>query len=137
MLGREAAPPRCEETGRGALVGWFSSSPASAASLGSEASTPARPKALGSFESLKQVRAGELDIGYAEVGPAKGPVVVLLHGWPYDIHSYVDVAPPLAAEGYRVIVPYLRGYGATTFRSSKTFRNGRRRKLNPRQPNSP
>ncbi|MFG2375363.1 alpha/beta fold hydrolase [Streptomyces sp. NPDC048504] len=80
-------------------MGWFSSSPASAARLGSEASTPARPKVLGSFESLKRVRAGELDIEYAEVGPAKGPVVVLPHGWPYDIHSYVDVAPPPRGSG--------------------------------------
>jgi pimeloyl-ACP methyl ester carboxylesterase len=72
---------------------------------------------------LKQVRAGELSIGYAEAGPAAGPVAVLLHGWPYDIHSYVDVAPLLAARGYRVVVPYLRGYGTTRFLSHKTFRN--------------
>jgi len=111
-------------TAAASLAGWLSSSPASAAPAGSEAPTPARTKPLTSFESLKQVRAGELTIGYAELGPAKGPVVVLLHGWPYDIHSYADVAPLLAAEGYRVIVPYLRGYGTTTFRSPKTFRNG-------------
>jgi pimeloyl-ACP methyl ester carboxylesterase len=77
-----------------------------------------------SFGSLKQVDAGVLNIGYAEAGPAGGPVVILLHGWPYDIYSYVDVAPVLAAAGYRVIVPYLRGYGSTTFLSSETFRNG-------------
>jgi pimeloyl-ACP methyl ester carboxylesterase len=76
------------------------------------------------FRSLKQVQAGPLTIGYAEDGPADGPVVILLHGWPYDIHSYVDVAPLLAADGYRVIVPYLRGYGSTTFRSADTVRNG-------------
>ncbi|MEV0407920.1 alpha/beta hydrolase [Actinoallomurus sp. NPDC050550] len=76
-----------------------------------------------SFDSLKQVDAGVLNIGYAESGPTGGPVVVLLHGWPYDIHSYVDVAPLLAAEGYRVIVPYLRGHGTTRFLSSRTFRN--------------
>jgi pimeloyl-ACP methyl ester carboxylesterase len=76
-----------------------------------------------SLGPLKQVRAGELSIGYAEVGPATGPAVVLLHGWPYDIHSYVDVAPLLAARGYRVVVPYLRGYGTTRFLSPKTFRN--------------
>jgi pimeloyl-ACP methyl ester carboxylesterase len=76
------------------------------------------------FRSLKQVQAGPLNIGYAEDGPADGPVVILLHGWPYDIHSYVDVAPLLAADGYRVIVPYLRGYGSTTFRSADTVRNG-------------
>ncbi|MEU0566051.1 alpha/beta hydrolase [Nonomuraea sp. NPDC005983] len=64
-----------------------------------------------SFASLKQVKAGLLDIGYAEAGPARGPMVICLHGWPYDIHSFVDVAPLLAAQGYRVIVPYLRGHG--------------------------
>jgi pimeloyl-ACP methyl ester carboxylesterase len=72
---------------------------------------------------LKQVKAGLLDVGYAEAGPAGGPVVICLHGWPYDIHSFVDVAPLLAAQGYRVIVPYLRGHGTTRFLSSKTFRN--------------
>ncbi|MET7349905.1 alpha/beta hydrolase [Streptomyces mirabilis] len=76
-----------------------------------------------SFGPLKQIRAGELNIGYVDVGPAHGPPVVLLHGWPYDIHSYVDVAPRLAAAGHRVIVPYLRGHGTTRFRSDKTFRN--------------
>ena len=77
-----------------------------------------------SFGSLKQIDAGVLNVGYAEAGPADGPVVLLLHGWPYDIHSYVDVAPLLASAGYRVIVPYLRGYGATRFLSGETFRNG-------------
>jgi pimeloyl-ACP methyl ester carboxylesterase len=77
-----------------------------------------------SFASLKQINAGLLNIGYAEAGPADGQAVVLLHGWPYDIHSYVDVAPMLAAAGYRVIVPYLRGYGTTRFLSSSTLRNG-------------
>ena len=77
-----------------------------------------------SFGSLKQIDAGLLNIGYAEAGPANGRVVILLHGWPYDIHSYVDVAPILASAGYRVIVPYVRGYGATRFLSSGTFRNG-------------
>lgn len=76
-----------------------------------------------SFTSLKQVRAGLLNIGYAEVGPAHGPAVICLHGWPYDIHSFVDVAPLLATTGYRVIVPYLRGHGTTRFLSSRTFRN--------------
>ena len=76
------------------------------------------------FGPLKQVDAGVLDLGYAEAGPADGPAVVLLHGWPYDIHSFVDVAPLLAATGYRVIVPHLRGYGTTRFRSSDTLRNG-------------
>ena len=77
-----------------------------------------------SFGPLKQINAGVLDVGYAEVGPAGGPVVILLHGWPYDIHSYVDVAPSLASAGYRVIVPYLRGYGPTRFLSDETARNG-------------
>ena len=76
------------------------------------------------FGPLKQVHAGLLDIGYAEAGPAGGPVVILLHGWPYDIHSFVDVAPLLAAAGYRVIIPYLRGYGTTRFLSADTMRNG-------------
>jgi pimeloyl-ACP methyl ester carboxylesterase len=77
-----------------------------------------------SFGSLKQIDAGVLNVGYAEAGPADGPAVILLHGWPYDIHSYVEVAPLLAAKGYRVIVPYLRGYGTTRFLSRDTFRNG-------------
>ncbi|GAA2024573.1 alpha/beta hydrolase [Catenulispora yoronensis] len=76
------------------------------------------------FPALKQVRAGVLDVGYAELGPKHGPVVICLHGWPYDIHSFVDVAPLLADAGYRVIVPYLRGHGSTTFLSGSTFRNG-------------
>ena len=77
-----------------------------------------------SFAPLKQIDAGLLNVGHAETGPANGPAVVLLHGWPYDIYSFVDVAPLLAAVGYRVIVPYLRGYGTTRFLSSETFRNG-------------
>jgi predicted alpha/beta-fold hydrolase len=68
-----------------------------------------KPGTNTSFKALKQINAGLLNVGYAEDGPAEGPSVVLLHGWPYDIHSYVDVAPLLAAKGYRVIVPYLRG----------------------------
>jgi pimeloyl-ACP methyl ester carboxylesterase len=77
-----------------------------------------------SFDTLKQIDAGVLSTGYAEAGPADGPVVILLHGWPYDIHTYVDVAPLLAASGYRAIVPYLRGYGTTRFLSGETVRNG-------------
>jgi|SRR5437763_3969221 len=72
---------------------------------------------------LKQIDAGVLNVGYAELGPSGGTPVVLLHGWPYDIHSYEEVAPLLAAKGFRVIVPYLRGYGTTRFISSNTFRN--------------
>jgi pimeloyl-ACP methyl ester carboxylesterase len=77
-----------------------------------------------SFGPLKQIDAGLLNVGYAEAGPSDGPSVILLHGWPYDIHSYVEVAPLLASKGYHVIVPFLRGYGTTSFRSSETVRNG-------------
>jgi pimeloyl-ACP methyl ester carboxylesterase len=84
---------------------------------------PARPATNRSFASLRQIDAGVLNVGYAQAGPATGATVILLHGWPYDIHSYVDVAPMLAAAGQRVIVPYLRGYGATRFLSSAMFRN--------------
>ena len=82
-----------------------------------------------SFEALKQVKAGVLDIGYAEAGPKDGPVVLLVHGWPYDIYSYVDVAPILADAGYRVIIPYLRGYGTTRFLADETPRNGQQAAL--------
>jgi len=78
----------------------------------------------GSLGPIKQINAGLLNVGYAEAGPAAGPVVILLHGWPYDIYSYAEVAPLLASEGYRVIVPYLRGYGSTQFLSAETVRNG-------------
>jgi pimeloyl-ACP methyl ester carboxylesterase len=77
-----------------------------------------------SFPTLKQINAGVLNVGYAEVGPADGTPVILLHGWPYDIYSFVDVAPLLASAGYRVIVPFVRGYGTTRFLSADTFRNG-------------
>jgi pimeloyl-ACP methyl ester carboxylesterase len=87
------------------------------------------PQADGSFAALKQVDAGLLSVGYAEAGPADGPAVILLHGWPYDIHSYAAVAPSLIAVGFRVIVPYLRGYGPTRFRSGTTFRNGQQSAL--------
>ncbi len=83
-----------------------------------------KPGTNTSFGPLKQIDAGVLNVGYAEAGPANGPAVILLHGWPYDIHSYVDVAPLLASAGYRVIVPYLRGYGTTRFLSAETVRNG-------------
>jgi len=76
------------------------------------------------FGSLKQIDAGVLNVGYAEMGPVDGRVVVLLHGWPYDIHSFVDVAPLLASAGYRVLVPFVRGYGTTRFRAAETVRNG-------------
>jgi pimeloyl-ACP methyl ester carboxylesterase len=90
---------------------------------------PAQTPAIGqgahaTFAPLKQVDAGVLNVGYAEAGPANGSPVILLHGWPYDIHSFVDVAPLLASAGFRVIVPYLRGYGTTRFLSGDTLRNG-------------
>ncbi len=83
-----------------------------------------KPGTHTSFGPLKQINAGTLNVGYAEAGPADGPVVMLLHGWPYDIYSFVDVAPLLASKGYRVIIPYLRGYGTTRFLASDTVRNG-------------
>jgi pimeloyl-ACP methyl ester carboxylesterase len=83
-----------------------------------------KPGTSTSFATLKQIEAGALNVGYAEAGPANGPAVILLHGWPYDIHSFVDVAPLLANAGYRVIVPYLRGYGTTRFLSDASARNG-------------
>ena len=84
---------------------------------------PIKPGTNTSFAPLKQIDAGILNVGYAEAGPANGPAVILLHGWPYDIYSFVDVTPLLASAGYRVIVPYLRGYGSTRFLSSEAFRN--------------
>jgi pimeloyl-ACP methyl ester carboxylesterase len=83
-----------------------------------------RPGSNTSFASLKQIDAGLLNVGYAEGGPPDGEPVLLLHGWPYDIHAFVDVAPLLASAGYRVLVPYLRGYGTTRFLSDATVRNG-------------
>jgi len=101
-----------------------------AAQLGAAAPASAQNNALrrgttstGSFGPLKRVNAGVLSIAYAEAGPADGPPVLLLHGWPYDIHSFADVAPILADAGYRVLIPYLRGYGETRFLSSDTPRN--------------
>jgi len=90
---------------------------------------PATARAVGgsaaaTFANPRQVNAGLLNIGYVEAGPAGGTPVILLHGWPYDVHSYADVVPILAAAGYRVIVPYLRGFGSTRFLSDSTFRNG-------------
>src|SRR5262245_34158203 len=84
---------------------------------------------MSEFGALKQIDAGVLNVGYVEDGPSDGTVVMLLHGWPYDIHSYVEVAPLLAQAGYRVIVPYLRGYGSTRFLSSATLRNGQQSAL--------
>src|SRR6185312_11531153 len=94
------------------------------ASCTSAPSPAAPPSPHTSFASLKQIDADALDVGYAEDGPADGPPIILLHGWPYDIHSFVDVAPLLAKAGHRVIVPLLRGYGSTRFLSGETMRNG-------------
>jgi pimeloyl-ACP methyl ester carboxylesterase len=101
-----------------------------ATSVASSAIASASPaQSHTSFASLKQVDAGVLNVGYAEDGPADGPPVILLHGWPYDIYSYVDVAPILADRGYRVLIPFLRGYGSTRFLSSDTVRNGQQAAL--------
>jgi pimeloyl-ACP methyl ester carboxylesterase len=88
-----------------------------------------KPAASTSFGPLKQVDAGRLNVGYAEAGPAGGRAIILLHGWPYDIHSYADVTPALASVGYRVIVPFVRGYGTTRFLSDGTPRNGQQAAL--------
>src|SRR5262245_16039845 len=90
----------------------------------SQRSSPKGTPGTNTLGPLKQIDAGVLNIGYAEVGPASGRPAILLHGWPYDIHSYAEVAPLLASAGYRTIVPYLRGYGLTRFLSTETFRNG-------------
>jgi pimeloyl-ACP methyl ester carboxylesterase len=97
-------------------------------SANAQAST-GTPSSNAPFGAIKQIDAGVLSVGYAEAGPADGPPVLLLHGWPYDIHSYLDAAPLLAAAGYRVIVPYLRGYGTTRFLSDETPRNGQQAAL--------
>ena len=114
-LGLAAAP----------LAGFAFASP----SLPGPARAPARPGGHTSFARMKRIRAGVLDVAYAEDGPATGTPVLLLHGWPYDIHAFVDVAPILAAAGYRVIVPYLRGYGDTRFVEAGTLRNGQQAAL--------
>ena len=99
--------------------------PAGSAWAQSGKSVPAiRPGTNTSFASIRQIDAGVLNTGYAEAGPSNGPPVILLHGWPYDIHSYVDVAPLLAQAGYRVIIPHLRGYGTTRFLAGDALRNG-------------
>src|SRR5690348_4965631 len=110
----------CSATRRRFLAGAGTIAAAQLAAIGSVGAQPGKtkadlpritPGANTSFASLKQIEAGVLNVGYVDAGPANGAVVILLHGWPYDIYSYVDVAPLLASAGYRVIVPYLRGYG--------------------------
>ena len=93
------------------------------ASADAQSSTPAAGTRT-SFGPLKQIDAGVLNTAYVEAGPPDGPAVLLLHGWPYDIHSFVEVAPLLASAGHRVVIPYLRGYGSTRFLSSEAPRNG-------------
>ena len=107
-----------------AEFGMIGSAGAQAGKAKSTGLPAAKPGTHTSFASLNQIDAGVLNIGYAEAGPADGSPVILLHGWPYDIYSFVDVAPLLASAGYRVIVPYLRGYGTTRFLSNETVRNG-------------
>jgi pimeloyl-ACP methyl ester carboxylesterase len=106
-----------------AQIGMFRSANAQSSNTGSADSPTSKPGTNTSFGSIKQIDAGLLNIGYAEAGPADGPPIILLHGWPYDIYSFVDVSPLLASAGYRVIIPYLRGYGTTRFLSSETMRN--------------
>ena len=107
-----------------AKFGFIDSASAQNSQPSATAEAAIKPGTNTSFASLKQIDAGLLNVGYAEAGPSDGKVVILLHGWPYDIHSYVDVAPLLSSAGYRVIVPYLRGYGTTRFLSEATVRNG-------------
>jgi pimeloyl-ACP methyl ester carboxylesterase len=111
-------------TAAAAQLGVSGSLDAPASRASTSAATTSTPSKNTSFGPLKQIDAGVLSVGYAEAGPASGPAAILLHGWPYDIYSFVDVAPVLASAGYRVIVPYLRGYGTTRFLSSETVRNG-------------
>src|SRR3984885_9078780 len=107
-----------------AQFGAFGSVRAKAIEAKSQDATRSVPAANASFGPINQIDAGLLNVGYAEAGPSNGPAVILLQGWPYDIHSYVDVAPLLAQAGYRVIVPYVRGCGTTRFLSNETIRNG-------------
>ena len=104
--------------------------PASAQTSGNGRAGPdANPRPMNTVDPIKQIDAGVLNVGYSESGPHSGPAVILLHGWPYDIHAFVDVVPLLAAKGYRVIVPHLRGYGSTRFLSADTPRNGQQSAL--------
>src|SRR5215475_10287584 len=128
MTSRPISPDRRRFLGTAAMAlaaAPFAASGAAFAQAGANsAGGVIKPGVNTSFAALKQVDAGVLNVGYAEAGPADGPAVILLHGWPYDIHSFVDVAPALAQAGYRVIIPHLRGYGTTRFLSGETVRNG-------------
>jgi len=112
-----------------AKLGLLRSAQAQPGATNLSAPPSAGPGAGSSFGALKQIDAGPLNVGYVEAGPAGGPPVILLHGWPYDIHSYSEVAPLLASKGYRVVVPYLRGFGTTRFLSDETLRNGQQSAL--------
>ena len=101
-----------------------SGKPSGSESTTPKASTTTKQTTQTELPPIKQIDAGLLNVGYAEAGPANGPVVILLHGWPYDINSFADVVPILTAKGYRVIIPHLRGYGTTRFLSASTARNG-------------
>ena len=118
-----AAMPDPRDRSRRRLLG-ASVIAAAAAELGGGPRAAAAQAGQTPFGPLRTVEAGLLKVSYVELGPAKGPPVILLHGWPYDIHTYAEVAPLLAARGYRVVTPYLRGYGPTVFLSGDTFRNG-------------
>jgi pimeloyl-ACP methyl ester carboxylesterase len=104
------------------LMGLASASP-SPTPLGVSPLPAAAGNGAATFDAIRQIRAGVLDIGYVDLGAARSPVVILLHGWPYDIHAFAEVAPILVAKGYRVIIPYLRGYGSTRFLDAGTLRN--------------
>lgn len=114
-----------------AQLGMFGPADAQSSKTGQAALLPLKPGTNTSFAPVKEIDAGVLKVSYAEAGAADGSPVILLHGWPYDIYSFVDVAPMLASAGYRVIVPYLRGYGGTRFLSDDTARNGHRRRSQP------
>ncbi len=105
-------------------IGFTNSASAQSEKINPAGTITIKPELNTAFDSIKQIGAGVLNVGYAEAGSPNGKVVILLHGWPYDIHSFVNVVPRLASAGYRVIVPYLRGYGTTSFLSKETLRNG-------------
>lgn len=107
-----------------AMIGFANAQPSSIKKVNETQIKQETNNPYNTFSNIKQINAGLLNVGYAEEGPANGTVVILLHGWPYDIHSFVDVVPLLSSKGYHVIVPYLRGYGSTRFLSDQTFRNG-------------
>lgn len=123
------SPPRHDRRrflglGASALaMGGFGLSRSSADQTVAPGADVGRPSSCKPF-TIKQISAGVLSVGYADIGPVDGPVVILLHGWPYDIHSFVEVAPALAVRGYRAIAPFVRGYGPTHFLASDTLRNG-------------